>query len=220
MTETATPLRERLPNRRRSATRQIHHAGKPYDVTVGFSSDGRPLEVFAHGAHAGTYLDALIDDVCIALSYLYQHGARPLELAQRFARTDQSVIGAIANAVASECVPVVELVWESSAHAALGPRLGLVAVREGGDPRPHYWIVGAAHAARARVAVPVECSLDPRRSLDANVYDGAVWTARDAGGAISDQDPRTLVRYIDQHDLWRPARGVLVVWMAEQWGAR
>lgn len=160
--------RERLPARRRTATQKISHGGRSFHVSVGFSADGRPLEVFAHGARAGSDLDALIDDACIMYSWLLQHGGSPLETAARFARSDQSLIGAIAEVVVSECQPTVRTLYVydqpidtpeglDTPHpelASLERRYAVVAVselpasrRRGGSGRGHptlrritYWL--------------------------------------------------------------------------------
>ena len=42
--------RVRLPDRRAAETIQLEHGGQRFTVTVGFYPDGRPGEVFTHGA--------------------------------------------------------------------------------------------------------------------------------------------------------------------------
>ena len=68
-------------------------------VTIGFYADGRPGEVFTHGARSGSSLDALLADACVVVSCLIQHGAEPRELAASMGRLGNaesaSVIGAV-----------------------------------------------------------------------------------------------------------------------------
>lgn len=90
-----TPLfrarRRRLPPRRPNES-------------VGYFADGRPAEVFCHGAKVGSGMDLLIDDACVALSMLLQHGADPMALAHSMGRlggcAPASIIGALAVLVA------------------------------------------------------------------------------------------------------------------------
>ena len=46
--------RERLPNRRQAETLDLWHGGQRYHFTVGEYPDGRPGEVFIHGAKPGS----------------------------------------------------------------------------------------------------------------------------------------------------------------------
>ena len=74
-------------------------------VTIGFYPDGRPGEVFTHGARSGSNLDALLADACVVVSCLIQHGAEPRDLAASMGRLGSaepaSVIGAVLDLVAS-----------------------------------------------------------------------------------------------------------------------
>jgi hypothetical protein len=65
--------RRRLPARRVAETIQLEHDGKRFMVTIGFYPDGRPGEVFTHGARSGSALDALLADACVVVSCLMQH---------------------------------------------------------------------------------------------------------------------------------------------------
>jgi hypothetical protein len=73
--------RARLPDRRFAETVVIEHSGTRFMVTVGFYPDGRPGEVFTHGARSGSSLDALLADVCVVVSCLIQHGVEPRDIA-------------------------------------------------------------------------------------------------------------------------------------------
>ena len=67
--------RTRLPDRRAAETAMLEHSGTRFMVTIGFYPDGRPGEVFTHGARSGSNLDALLADACVVVSCLIQHGA-------------------------------------------------------------------------------------------------------------------------------------------------
>ncbi len=100
-----TAARARLPNRRLNETVDLMFEGRRHHVTIGFAPDGRPGEVFCHGAKVGSGMDLLIDDVCVALSLLLQNGAKPRDLAHSMGRLDggapASIIGALADLVYS-----------------------------------------------------------------------------------------------------------------------
>ena len=93
--------RERLPDRRQAETVDLWHGGQRYHLTVGEYSDGRPGEVFIHGAKPGSDADLLCDDIGVLISRLLQHGDTPDALAAGLGRlgNDQgpaSLVGAIA----------------------------------------------------------------------------------------------------------------------------
>jgi hypothetical protein len=99
--------RVRLQNRRPNITAMIQHAGRSYAVTVGFYPDGRVGEIFIHGAKAGSEIDFLLDDACVAISLLLQLGANPAALAASMGRlgdgkSPASIIGALADLVERE----------------------------------------------------------------------------------------------------------------------
>ena len=101
-----SPERQCLPNRRPNETVDLLFEGQRYHVTIGFAPDGRPAEVFCHGAKAGSGMDRLLDDICVALSLLLQHGAKPQDLAHSMGRLDggmaASVIGALVDLIAEQ----------------------------------------------------------------------------------------------------------------------
>ena len=103
--------RQRLPERRPSVTTTFVHDCRSYAVTFGFDpSTGRIGEVFTHGAKVGSAMDGILDDACIALSLLLQHGVEPTALATSMGRfgdgkTPASVIGALADLIALEVQP-------------------------------------------------------------------------------------------------------------------
>lgn len=102
--------RVRLPDRRPNATVALEYGGMRYAVTVGYYPETcRVAEVFTHGAKAGSAMDLLLDDACVAVSLLLQHGVEPAALADSMGRlgdgSPASVIGALADLLAREVRP-------------------------------------------------------------------------------------------------------------------
>ena len=100
--------RARLPNRRPNETVQLMFNDTRYAVTVGYYPDtGCIGEVFTHGAKVGSNMDAILDDACVALSLLLQHGVEPAGLAASMGRpggdgAPASIIGALADLLAEK----------------------------------------------------------------------------------------------------------------------
>lgn len=100
--------RTRLPDRRPSLTTELVYESNPYAVTLGFDlAHDRIGEVFTHGAKIGSAMDRILDDACVALSLLLQHGVEPAALAASMGRlgdgkSPASVIGALADLIAKE----------------------------------------------------------------------------------------------------------------------
>jgi len=100
--------RERLPDRRPSTTMELVHDWRTYAVTIGFDIErDRIGEVFTHGAKVGSAMDAILDDACVALSLLLQHGVEPAALASSMGRlgdgkTPASIIGSLTDLLARE----------------------------------------------------------------------------------------------------------------------
>lgn len=100
--------RERLPDRRPSITTELVHDWRTYSVTIGFDlTRDRIGEVFTHGAKVGSAMDAILDDACVALSLLLQHGVEPTALASSMGRlgdgkTPGSIIGSLTDLLARE----------------------------------------------------------------------------------------------------------------------
>ncbi len=69
--------RQRLPDRRANETVNVTHDGHAYAVTLGFDpATGEVREIFTHGAKVGSAMDGILDDTCIILSILLQHGVQ------------------------------------------------------------------------------------------------------------------------------------------------
>lgn len=100
--------RTRLPDRRPSMTMQFAYEANNYSVTLGFDvANDRIGEVFTHGAKIGSAMERLLDDACVALSLLLQHGVSPDGLASSMGRlgdgaSPASIIGALADLIARE----------------------------------------------------------------------------------------------------------------------
>ncbi len=98
--------RERLPDRRQAGTLDLWHGGRRYHLTVGEYNDGRPGEVFIHGAKPGSDTDLLCDDIGVLVSRLLPHGDSPAALAAGIGRLGNgdpaSIVGAIADVLAAK----------------------------------------------------------------------------------------------------------------------
>jgi hypothetical protein len=103
--------RMRLPDRRPSLTTQLLYDTNAYSVTIGFDVEHNRIgEVFTHGAKIGSAMDRLLDDACVALSLLLQHGLEPEALASSMGRLGNgkapaSIIGALADLIVQESHP-------------------------------------------------------------------------------------------------------------------
>jgi hypothetical protein len=79
-----------------------------YSVTLGLDvANDRIGEVFTHGAKVGSGMDRILDDACVALSLLLQHGMAPAALAASMGRlgdgtSPASIIGALAGLIVRE----------------------------------------------------------------------------------------------------------------------
>ena len=100
--------RQRLSDRRPNLTVPFVYDGGAYSTTIGFDvRDHRIAEVFIHGAKVGSGMDRILDDACVALSLLLQHGVDPGELTSSMGRlgdgkTPASIIGALTDLLAHE----------------------------------------------------------------------------------------------------------------------
>ena len=103
--------RERLPNRRQAETLDLWHGGQRFHLTVGEYNNGRPGEVFIHGAKPGSDTDLLCDDIGVLISRLLQHGDSPAALAAGIGRLGNgdpaSLVGLIADVLATKAAGTV-----------------------------------------------------------------------------------------------------------------
>jgi hypothetical protein len=78
--EGGAPARARLPNRRACFTRLFAWRDDGYMLSVGMDDQGRAREVFVDGPKQGSDMEAIIDDACVLLSILLQHGESAAEV--------------------------------------------------------------------------------------------------------------------------------------------
>ena len=111
--------RTRLPDRRAAETVALEHDSARFMVTIGFYPDGKPGEVFTHGARSGSNLDALLADACVVVSCLIQHGVELHDLAISMGRLGNaepaSIIGAVVDQVANTSAARQQEIGEISA---------------------------------------------------------------------------------------------------------
>ena len=85
--------RHDLPSRRLCETRRVATPeGHTIHLTVGFDPDepDRPREVFYSGGfRSGSQLEFQIQDACVLISLLLQHGLTPDAVLKSLARTEQ-----------------------------------------------------------------------------------------------------------------------------------
>jgi hypothetical protein len=133
--------RNRLPDRRPNETVELVFNGTPYAVTVGyFLATGRVGEVFTHGAKVGSAMDAILDDTCVLISLLLQHGIEPKSLASSMGRhgdgqAPASIVGALADLLADIEVPKAADEVVRDAHVVDGdlPHPGSATGMSGGE---------------------------------------------------------------------------------------
>ena len=98
--------RERLPNRRASLTVTAAWAGRAINVSVGYSRDGRILELFARDARrVDSERDRTVDDAAVLVSRALQHGDMLSDIGKGLGRlpygSPSSIIGLLADAALS-----------------------------------------------------------------------------------------------------------------------
>jgi len=96
--------RNRLPNRRRSETREIiHNGGHKLTLSVGFYDDGRFGECFVASSKIGTELEATARDSAILISLLLQNQVALTGIAHSLTinpdGSPSSVVGTVVNAL-------------------------------------------------------------------------------------------------------------------------
>ena len=108
------PARRRLPDRRLTETRRVVHRtpdGRetPVSVSIGYdpAEPARPREVFYDaGYRSGADLEFAVQDLCVVLSLLLQHGVDPREIGRSLSVSwgpdDAPHHGSLAGTVAAE----------------------------------------------------------------------------------------------------------------------
>ena len=95
--------RQRRPNRRANETVNVVHDGHAYTATLGFDpATNEVREIFTHGAKVGSAMDGILNDACILLSILLQHGVDPSSFAGSMGKLGHSgepasIIGRLAG---------------------------------------------------------------------------------------------------------------------------
>jgi hypothetical protein len=102
-------MRRVLPHRRHCETETIHWADKSWTFSVGYFEDGNPAEIFVTGVKAGSDMEALARDACVAVSIAIQHGT-PIAALGRAMLADasgapSSLIGAIVSHLSKKILP-------------------------------------------------------------------------------------------------------------------
>jgi hypothetical protein len=93
-------MRRRLPDRRRSESFEIEHAGLRYSVSFSRFDDGKLAEVFVNNHKRGNASDVAARDAGILLSFCLQHGVAAETIARALWRnSDGSVSGVVAAAL-------------------------------------------------------------------------------------------------------------------------
>ena len=120
--------RRRLPSRRLAETRRVVHRtpdGRetPVSVSIGYdpAEPLRPREVFYDaGYRSGADLEFAVQDLCVVLSLLLQHGVDPREIGRSlsvsYGPDDQPHHGSLAGTIAAELT--VPPGWAEAAAAA------------------------------------------------------------------------------------------------------
>lgn len=115
-------MRQVLPHRRECLTCEVEWKGRRYSMTIGFDEQCRPKEVFADGSKAGSDNEAEIDDDCILLSLLLQHGCSGAALHRHLHReaTEPGAPAASFVALIAGCLAQAE---KEFSEAAIGGAL-------------------------------------------------------------------------------------------------
>lgn len=75
--------RQRLPDRRPSATISTTFKTHPLKITIGYDpATGAAREIFASGPKEGTDMEHALSDACVVISIALQHGITPAEMSK------------------------------------------------------------------------------------------------------------------------------------------
>jgi hypothetical protein len=84
--------RHKLPERRLAETRKICTPdGQTFYLSIGFdpTDASRPREIFySAGFRSGSQLEFQVQDACVLISLLLQHGFRPADIGKSLARVE------------------------------------------------------------------------------------------------------------------------------------
>ena len=100
--------RHKLPDRSPAITTELITTSDAIQSrSASTSPETRSVRSSPHGAKAGSSMDRILDDACVALSLLLQHGVEPAALATSMGRlrdgkSPASIIGSLADLLAQE----------------------------------------------------------------------------------------------------------------------
>ena len=92
-----SPVRERLPDKRKAVTHHFEVGGHDGYVTVGLYPDGRPGEIFFRVTKEGSTVNGLMDSLGISMSMALQHGVPLKGLVRKLAHLRFEPAGATNN---------------------------------------------------------------------------------------------------------------------------
>lgn len=78
--------RHQLPPRRHCLTTIVQWDNKDWLIALGFDDAWRVREIFGDGHKTGSHMEAILDDVCLLISFLLQHGMEVATLADKLGR--------------------------------------------------------------------------------------------------------------------------------------
>ena len=122
-----TGERQRLPDRRLTITHTVEWQDRTLMVGVGFDRDGVAREIFLNGHKVGSQFEALMQDTCVLVSLLLQHGPSAAELARQIDRPAADPNAPAASLVGWILIKLAEIEAAEGqaareAYAALGGR--------------------------------------------------------------------------------------------------
>lgn len=85
--------RARLPNKREALTCDLVVGNTNLVATVGFGSDGRPMEIFLSGGKSGSTMDFILGDAATTLSVSLQFGVPAAAMAKSVSRMPMDALG-------------------------------------------------------------------------------------------------------------------------------
>jgi hypothetical protein len=119
----APPHRQALPSRRRLMRHRIASGNQVYDVDIGLSPLGRPMEVFIAGPSAGSDLAAIAHDIATVISLALQHGLPPAALAKSIARVPGRPTEALELGLVGDPATIIGAVLDLVAQGTIEPSL-------------------------------------------------------------------------------------------------
>lgn len=110
-------MRETLPDRRRSWTKEVRIEGQVVFLGVGEYDDGRPGEIFVDVAKAGTFIRGVMGTLARTASIALQHGAGVEVVIASLIGGNYPPNGmVIGSDVCTECKSVTDWIAKELAH--------------------------------------------------------------------------------------------------------